>query len=547
MKRSTQLTAASILMLALVSVATAQTPAPVIRLGDWVEVGNEVFMNFIATSDIRYRATDNWDFEDDIRDRVMSRNPTSSLLYNGEGDFTQVEARLGVDMRYQKNLTLQVMAEAQYIMDGNLIDDRHNTANPGQAVSTTGIPQSTENNGFHIERYWIDYAFPQTPLRIRVGADLWETDQAGLLADDDPRAAFFLDLGQNKEIQIYGAMVWQNESARVGLQNDNDFNYYTFGVSYSSAPHKVAIDAAYFRDRFSGNSEAGGNVGQQFDTFMISPSYTGAFGPIRALAQVSFVLGTADGNNFTDCDVTPGFQRCEYDVFAWAAVVNLEANLLGGMIRPFIGLIMASGDDDPRDEDLEGFNTLPQTEITAISGNGHMGYLNTSVSVEYYGPASPARAVAGGLASDRGNVFRHTNGSPFSDRIGTTTHRGISTSYSNPGALIIPIGAHIAPLKGHQVSLWYQYVALLDASVLSAAAGTFLDDGDLPFYELYHEINTAYTWTLNPHFDIRLSGGMLIPTDGVENLAATQVCSGGRPCEGEDIALYGEARFRARF
>jgi hypothetical protein len=40
---------------------------------------------------------------------------------------------------------------------------------------------------------------------------------------------------------------------------------------------------------------------------------------------------------------------------------------------------------------------------------------------------------------------------------------------------------------------------------------------------------------------------MLIPTDGVENLAATQICSGGRPCEGEDIALYGEARFRARF
>jgi hypothetical protein len=543
MKRSTQLTVAGILTLALVSVATAQTATPVIRLGDWVEVGNEVFMNFIATSDIRFTATHNYDFEEDTRDRVFSRNPTASQLYIGEGDYTQVESRLGVDMRYQKNLTLQVMAEAQYIMDGNLIDDRHNTSNPGLAVSTTGIPRSEENNGFHIERYWIDYAFPQTPLRIRVGADLWDTDQAGLLADDDPRAAFFLDLGQNKEIQLYGAVVWQREAARVGLQNDNDFMYYTFGASYSFRPHKVALDVAYIRDRFSGNSEMGGNVGQKFDTFLISPSYTGTLGPVRALAQFSASVGTADGNNFTDCDITPGFQRCEYDVFGWAAVVHLEANLLGGMIRPFIGLIWGSGDDDPRDDDLEGFFTLPGNEITGIAGNGHMGYLNTSISVDPWGPGAPARApFAGG-----NGPFRHTTSSPFSDLLGNATHQGIVTAYSNPGTLLIPVGAHIAPVKGHQLSLWYMYVALTDASTLNEAAGVSLNDGDLPFFELYHEIDAAWTWTLNPHFDIRLAGNLLIPAEGVKSIAATQICDGGRPCQGEDLALWGEARFRARF
>jgi hypothetical protein len=544
MKRSVQLIGAGILMLALVSLATAQSATPVIRLGDWVEVGNEVFMNFIATSDIRFVTTHNYDFEEDTRDRVFTRNPTSSALYSGEGDFTEVETRLGVDMRYQKNLTLQVMAEAQYIMDGNLIDDRHNTSNPGLATSTTGIGRSEENNGFHIERYWIDYAFPQTPLRIRVGADSWDTDQAGLLSDDDPRAAFFLELGQNKEIQIYGAMVWQFESARVGLQNDNDFNYYTFGASYSFRPHKVALDMAYFRDRFSGNSEQGANAGQKFDTFMISPSYTGALGPVRALAQFSAMVGSADGNNFTDCDIAPGFQRCEYDVFAWAAVINIEASLLGGMVRPFVGLIWGSGDDDPRDGDLEGFFTLPaQGEVTALTGNGHMNYLTTSPSVDPVGPAAPARAAfAGGNGQ-----FRHTISGPFSDRLGNATHPGITTTYSNPGTLLIPAGVHIAPVKGHQLSLWYMYVALTDASTLNAAAGVSLNDGDLPFFELYHEVDAAWTWTLNPHFDIRLAGSLMIPAEGVKSIASTQICDGGRPCQGEDLALWGEARFRARF
>jgi hypothetical protein len=375
-----------------------------------------------------------------------------------------------------------------------------------------------------------------------VGADLWTTDQAGLLGDDDPRFALFLELGQNKEIQIYGAMVWQHESARVGLQNDNDFNYYTFGVSYSFKPHKVALDVAYFRDRYSGNSEMGGNVGQTFDTFLISPSYTGTLGPVRALAQFSALVGSAEGNNFTDCDITPGFQRCEYDVFAWAVVAHMEANLLGGVIRPFLGLIWGSGDDDPRDDKLEGFTTLPQGEITLLTGNGHMEYLTTSMTVDGQGIAVPARAPLNG--STNGQLFRHSTGNPFSNTIGNATHPGIVASYSNPGTLLIPAGLHITPLIGHRITLFYLYVALTDVSTLRAdpvIAGRDIDD------TLYHQIGGAYTWTLNRHFDIRLSGNVFIPADGVKDIAATQTCNGGRPCQGEDLALNGEIRVRSTF
>jgi hypothetical protein len=68
---------------------------------------------------------------------------------------------------------------------------------------------------------------------------------------------------------------------------------------------------------------------------------------------------------------------------------------------------------------------------------------------------------------------------------------------------------------------------------------------------LTHEFSVSYTWTLNPHFDIRLTGNVILPQDGAKAIARTQDCEpsviGLQSCEGEDIALRGEARIRARF
>jgi hypothetical protein len=532
------------LVLAVASLAAAQqVPTPVIRIGDWVEIGNEVFMNFIASTDIRYRTTHNYDFEDRVMDGVASRNPTASTLYVGEGDFSQVEARLGVDMRYQKNLTMQVIAEAQYIIDGNLIDDRHNTTTPGANPSVTGVAASPENNGFHIERYWIDYAFYGTPVRLRVGADLWQLDQAGILGDDDPRIAVFFTLGPKNEIELSAAAVIQQEAARLGLQNDNDFIYYTFSGAFNMKPHRIQLDLAYFRDRFTGASGQGLATGQSTDSVLIMPSFSTRMGIITALVEGALVLGTADGNNLTDCSAAAGFQRCEYDIFAWGAIAYVEANLVNGMIRPFAGLIYGSGDDDPNDEDLEGFFTLPQREITLITNSPYFAFLDTSPSVGDWGPAAPARAPGAG-----GNLFRHTTGSPFADLLGNATHAGISTTYSNPGTLLIPVGVKIAPLQGHEILPYYLYVGMTDASTLRAALGP--GTGHI-HNNLYHEFGLVYTWTLSPYFDIRLNGHVLLPASGAEDIARTVDCNpaaaGFQPCEGEDPALKGEVRFRARF
>jgi hypothetical protein len=67
-----------VLMLAGASWAAAQgtlqvpsgIPQPAVRFGNFIEMGNDVLMHIIATTDFRYQTTENFDFEHKVRDRV---------------------------------------------------------------------------------------------------------------------------------------------------------------------------------------------------------------------------------------------------------------------------------------------------------------------------------------------------------------------------------------------------------------------------------------------------------------------------------------------
>src|SRR5215467_14167307 len=185
MKRLTQAALVCALMLALASLAAAQgtlqvpsgTPQPAMRFGNFIEVGNDVLMHIIATTDFRYNATNNFDFTSQVRDRVAERNPEGTVAQGGESDVFWMLTRFGVDFRYQKNTEVQIVLEQRTNLDGNTSDDRLNSNNPGN-TDVFGRVASTENKGFFCVYCWLDYKFEDTPLRLRVGYDLWTQDQA---------------------------------------------------------------------------------------------------------------------------------------------------------------------------------------------------------------------------------------------------------------------------------------------------------------------------------------------------------------------------------
>jgi hypothetical protein len=533
----------------------------------------------MASADIRYHTTTDWDFDNKVRDRVASRNPSDTIPQDGEGDLTWAELRLGVEAKYQKNLTMYLLFEHQQIFDGNTIDDRSNSSNPG-GTDVFGRTASTENPGFHIERYWIDYKFAGTPFRMRVGADLWQQDQAGLVGDDDPRFAIFGEFG---DFDVMAAAVYQFESQRLGLENDNDFIYYTFSGGYNLKPHRFQLDVTYFRDRFMGadtqspalsTRTALGFQGQKTDSVLIMGSWSGRVGPIRGLIQGNILTGTARGGTNVAGLPAGAIPGRHYDIFAGGVVAYAEADL--GIVRPYVGFVYGSGDGDPTDNKLHGFMTLPVNDISVITGTSLFEHLDQSTAFQQRDYACPARAQGVRTADTLGgsgiaaNPFAvgagvlaanspfnsaqcaHDNGNPFNSRIGNISHLGIYTTYSNPGTILIPVGVRLFPLKDHEITGWFVHRQVEKSAMLDSAFIVGVDPGFNGHIRksLYNEVGGFWMWTLNPHFDIRLAGEIAIPDGGYRDLGRLANCNPGGPivgCTGSDVALKAEARFRARF
>jgi hypothetical protein len=152
----------------------------------------------------------------------------------------------------------------------------------------------------------------------------------------------------------------------------------------------------------------------------------------------------------------------------------------------------------------------------------------------------------------------HTVTSPFNDRLGSKAHLGVQSALSNPGTLLGFAGIRVFPLKGYEINGWYAYRAMLNTTVLEAAFAPEIQARRLSGIRKgeYQEIGGSVLWTLNPNFDIRLSGNVAIPLGGYIDLAHLGNCNspggggayvGSARCGGTDPALHAEARFRARF
>src|SRR5499426_3809467 len=298
------------------------------------------------------------------------------------------------DFRYQKSTELQIVMQQTTTLDGNTTDDRFNSTNPG-GTSVFGTAASTENKGFFCVYCWLDYKFEGTPLRLRVGFDLWQVDQAGLIGDNDPRIALFGDFG---DFDAMAAAVYQYESQRIGLTNDNDLIYYTFSAGYNLRPHRFQLDVIYIRDRFNGadTGNANGAVqfrGQKNDSVLVAGSWSGRAGPVRALVQGMVVLGHAKGANaagIAQAGLTGvrGADR-DYDIFAGGVVAYGEADF--GIVRPFLGFIWGTADGDPTDHKLHGFNPQPFGTTTQLTGTTWFSHLDTSNALSSRDYVCPAR------------------------------------------------------------------------------------------------------------------------------------------------------------
>ena len=411
-------------------------------------------MHIIATSDIRYGTNENMDFDKRIRDQALSRQPASTAAQVTDSDVTWAEVRLGVDARYQKNLTFQLLFEQQHVFDGNLIDGRANEENPG-GTDVFGREAETENGGLHVERFWIRYQFPATPLTLFVGAELKEVGTVGIFGNDDPGIGFELALGN---LQLSAKAYMEREAQRLGLTNDNDLVSYAFTAAYDLAPHRFEADVVYFRDRFFGadtqavgcSGRGGlGCTGQKSDSVWIALGWEGQIGPVRGLLQGNLMVGTAQRRHSGAC--RPGSSRGTIMTSLPAApLAMLKLDL--GVVRPFLLGVYGSADGDPRDRQLRGFAVQPQDDSTQWA-TGMLAHLDKTLAAGTRDASCPARfsGVASRPNGVPGNPYAigtqitqasaaaafsecyHTVANLWNARLGRRSHQGILHHLLEPG------------------------------------------------------------------------------------------------------------------
>jgi hypothetical protein len=241
-----------------------------------------------------------------------------------------------------------------------------------------------------------------------------------------------------------------------------------------------------------------------------------------------------------------------------------------GIVRPFIGAVYGTGDGDPTDRRLQGFQVQSVNDSTQVTSSGFFNQLDTSSTFALRDYSCPARsqgltarvqgvpgnpyAVGSGVLGQGENTTEcsHSTSNVFNSRLGNTSHSGIVTNYSNPGTLVVPVGLKVFPVKGHDLAAWYVYRAMVSTNLLEIAFAPELAGRSRGIRKTqYHGVGGTWQWTLNPHFDIRLSGEIAIPGDGYQDIARLSDCEPGvagvQSCDGNDPALKAEARFRARF
>ncbi|MDH3605017.1 MAG: hypothetical protein OEU26_35925 [Candidatus Tectomicrobia bacterium] len=524
MKRLVHIALVCVLALTIAGVATAQnTPEPVVRIGDWIEIGDDAWMNIIGTNTIYYRMTSNVDFDKDVQDLAHSRRATSGGCTESSCDAMQWETRLGADFRYKKNLTMRVLLEQQNVMDGNAID---------------GNATGERSADVHIERAWIDYKFPNTGLRMRVGAWLWRHDPMSWVGDDDPGFHLWYDLGPN--LELYAAAIIQQESQRIGLTNDNDNVYYLFRAASKFNSHRVSLNIVAQRDRFCADCEDNETLRQKTDALYITPAWEGQLGIFKFVAQGSLVIGEVKRGPAPGDDL---------DIFAAAAQVAAEANL--GKIRPFFTFLYGSGDDDPFDNDLNGYATLTHKDITLTASTPILSPLaNSSIFSGIEGGPTFSRALGlNGQLQSGDNIFNNN--------VGVNQSYDVEGGYAGTGVFVPVIGVRFFPVKnwevsGHWSALWAIETSGLEEQLNRRPINQTLGRTANVDNFIYQEFGAMVSWAINKHFDIRIRGIVALPADGAKDIASMADpadCGKGNTetCDGNDPMLVGQVRFRGRF
>ncbi len=277
--------------------------------------------------------------------------------------------------------------------------------------------KTNNDNTFGLERLQGTVALTDN-VRLHAGWDIWGLDvmDGGGLVYGDDNPGFWLT-GKAGKIDYnvgYFKLMENNFQTSVTALNDSntqDRSLYAGYLTYHfNKNNKVKAFYAYdrIRDIPSGtllNLLTNTMVtGAKTDSHHIGAYFTGKQGILEYFAEGVYQFGKADNT---------GLARDDYDISAYAGAADLSINLkkmVGFTVKPHIGFLYTSGDDDANDDNLNGYTGVENAERfskywggeNTIIGDTNMvlGTLLYGYLPELYGNGTPV--FTGGLQNTAG-------------------------------------------------------------------------------------------------------------------------------------------------
>lgn len=421
-----------------------------------VNTGKGILMSFGSTVRIIPTSESDWDFGVSDSDNVKA---AGGLLY-GEAP---------------KNLFREHVNESGWVEDGYIRTETkiHFNAMPkdrkwsfygalefDRPLDTASVDsrggKDKDSSNFGLERLHISYALPWN-LRLHAGWDIWHVDVmegAGMVYGDD-NPGFWLTGEQETISYNLGYFKLQENNFQVnpsemGDDRNDDRSLYAGYMSVEpNDNNKFQFFGLYDQIRSIPATDFTGYLGSPFgitgeepdtDSYHTGGYWIGNFGKMELFFEGVYQFGTAEDTgleNTVGPDSTTPLED-DYDINAYAMAGDLSYEFKGILtdfpLKPHLGFMYTSGDDDPYDDKLEGYNGVENAqrfserwggENTIIGDTNMMlGSVLYGYQPELYGNGTPV--FTGGLQ----NMSGRGNG------------RG-----DNPGMTMLSAGITVAPKK----------------------------------------------------------------------------------------------------
>jgi hypothetical protein len=438
-----------------------------------IETKGDILMSYGARARIIPTSETDWDFglTDDLGSKKLLGGVLTQNFFKNHitetgwinNNYIRSEVQLYITaMPKDKMWSFYAALEYDRPLENSSVDERG------------GKDQFSSN--FGLERLHGTFKLPMN-MRLHAGYDIWGVDvidAAGLVyGDDNPGFWVTGDYDKWSFNVGYFKLLENNFQAEVNKLLDlDDSDRDLFGGYLTFTPEEgQKIQPFYMYDRIRDVSTGTllnylmGNTGAKpkTDSHHIGAYYTGKFGILELFFEGVYQFGKAEET---------GLAYNDYDISAYAFSGDIAFKLdteKGFGIKPRIGFLYTTGDDDPNDDELGGYTAVTAGQRFAqyfggentiigdtnlVLGSVLYGYLP-----ELYGNGTPI--ATGGLQNGLG---RFGNG------------RG-----DNPGLTMSSVGITLTPkrfliLKSNVNSFWWNEDIMVN-SFVDPGAATLVESG----------------------------------------------------------------------